>query len=137
MIVSTLFSSQMSLSALWELDVLGIGDPDEQGTKEEQVSTVKGDFEKKHQKKCRDPWIEGHLPLPTNYHTSRKRVENLTQKLTLSDIGVTYAEVFEEWKREGIIEYEQGSTNVKPVFDASCNVPHGPSLNDCLDKDQT
>ncbi|KAJ8871775.1 hypothetical protein PR048_028115 [Dryococelus australis] len=63
------------------------------------------------------------------------------------------AEVFEEWKREGIVQdvknftpndehslpnrpviKEQGTTKVRPVFDASYKVSHGPFLNDCLEE---
>ncbi|GBN88132.1 hypothetical protein AVEN_108127-1 [Araneus ventricosus] len=75
-------------------------------------------------------------------------------RFELKKLYDAYGEVFNEWKREGIIEEvpkseidlschnlphrhvvkENRTTRIRPVFDASAKQKESPSLNDCLEK---
>ncbi|KAJ8979701.1 hypothetical protein NQ317_000986 [Molorchus minor] len=99
-------------------------------------------------------WIEGHPPLPNNFETAKKRLDNLMKKLDIDGYYEMYDEVFQEWLQDGIIEYipeedigNEGyylphrhvmklnsTTKLRPVFDASAKERNQPSLNQCLDK---
>ncbi|KAJ8871346.1 hypothetical protein PR048_027663 [Dryococelus australis] len=85
-IVSTLFSSQMSLFALWELDL---------------SETV-----------CKKEQLEEYLPLPTNYETQQGIVlENPTQKFALPDV-----QKFLKNTRDKGTRHNKGGTSVRCYF---------------------
>ncbi|KAJ8889174.1 hypothetical protein PR048_008668 [Dryococelus australis] len=114
------------LLGLWFgiLDVLGIEDHKRLRTKENRISAIREHFEeslkwKDGRYQVELPWKEEHDPLPTNV---------------------------EDWKKEEIIEEvkpyyqneghcllkDDGTTKMRPVFDASSRVPPNHSLNDYL-----
>jgi hypothetical protein len=98
------------------------------------------------------PWIEGHPPVPRKINLAKKRLENVLRKLEEGRLKAAYDEGFVNWLQEGIEEIstsqwdegyylphrpvvkESGTTNVRPVFDASARERGQPSLNQCLEK---
>lgn len=50
------------------------------------------------------PWIDGHPPLPDNYDLARTRLSSTLMKLESLNFYQEYDSVFQDWKREGIIE---------------------------------
>ncbi|CAG9827611.1 unnamed protein product [Diabrotica balteata] len=159
--VVSLFVKNASVSNLWELDVLGIGDPTERKSSEETAlaarklffETVSSDSSGRYE--VRLPWLEGHPALPNNYQIAKRRLESTFKKITKDGYLEAYDQIFKDWLDEGIIEEiseEQPSqechylphrpiikpnslsTKIRPVFDASAKEKHRPSLNQCLEK---
>ncbi|GBM89880.1 hypothetical protein AVEN_111828-1 [Araneus ventricosus] len=100
------------------------------------------------------PWKGDHLPLPSNKEIAIKRLETTTRKLHHENLFTAYDDVFTEWASLGIIGNDpvesssrhhehylphrpvvkqQGTTKVRPVFDASARQVGSPSLNQCLE----
>ncbi|XP_051162151.1 uncharacterized protein LOC127282110 [Leptopilina boulardi] len=159
LLVTTLFIQSADVTDLWSLDVLGIADPVETISKEEQDAKVKEEFrrsvnindEKRYQVNL--PWKENHPSLPCNRMLAEKRLEITIQKLIQKNILVEYGQIFQEWMQEGIIEKvpdneinnfghylphrpivkERSTTKIRPVFDASARARDKPSLNQCLE----
>ncbi|XP_018577158.1 uncharacterized protein LOC108915574 [Anoplophora glabripennis] len=149
MTVISMFTNP-SITELWRLDVLGIEEPTERKTKIEKALAAKelfcetvivGRYE------VRLPWLEGHPPLPTNYHIANRRLQTAVKQLEKNGLMSRYKTVFEEWERLNIIEKttrgdvghflphrpvvkEGSATAVRPVFDGKDE----PSLNQCLEK---
>ncbi|XP_025829705.1 uncharacterized protein LOC112904277 [Agrilus planipennis] len=160
MIVISLFSQDMSLTNLWEIDVLGISEPSVKKSRDEAARAAKDFFletvgkDREGRYEVRLPWLEGHPPLPNNYSLAKKRLNSTVQKLKRDGIFESLTEVFEEWVAEGIIEEvpisevecashylphrpvikEGSTTRIRPVFDASAREKGNPSLNHCLEK---
>ena len=101
------------------------------------------------------PWIEDHLPLPSNKYTAKKRLITCVEKLDKNGLFEEYNNVFKEWQQNGIIELvptcdldknshylphrpvlkeNNATTRIRPVFDASAKGKYSPSLNDCLER---
>nr|XP_022911656.1 uncharacterized protein LOC111422678 [Onthophagus taurus] len=157
---TSLLTKDMPISKLWQLDVLGISDPQENRTKVELEKAVKTLFKEttvvNEEGRCEVqlPWKEGHPPLPHNYNLAKKRLQSVYNKLQATGDVVRYSDVFAQRLSEGIIEgypkmkstishiiyridpYSNSSTTtkVRPVFDASAKEKGRPSLNDCLEK---
>lgn len=149
------------ITALWELDALGITDSAEKKTQNEQDLEVKEDFQRRLSRTkdgryvVKLPWVSEAVSLPCNKSVAAKRLEGATNKLISKNEFENYDEIFKSWETEGIIEEvqvpendtsghylphrpvfkpESLTTPVRPVFDASCKVGRNPSLNQCLEK---
>lgn len=149
------------ITALWELDALGITDSAEKKTQQEQDLKVKEDFQRKLTREsdgryvAKLPWVSESVSLPSNRAVAAKRLEGATNKLISKKEFENYDGIFRAWEAEGIIEEvqvqnddtsghylphrpvfkpESLTTPVRPVFDASCKVGNNPFLNQCLEK---
>ncbi|XP_021947122.1 uncharacterized protein LOC110845069 [Folsomia candida] len=160
MTVTSLFLASMDESKLWDLDVIGITDPAEHLNKENQDKEVKEHF---LQSVCREgdgryrvslPWMDGRPNIPCNKNIAERRLVSATEKIIRSGYYDKYDEVFESWRKEGIIEEiadddevfshylphravikpDSITTPIRPVFDASCKTKRTPSLNESLEK---
>ncbi|XP_071052941.1 uncharacterized protein [Onthophagus taurus] len=158
---TSLLTKDMPISKLWQLDVLGISDPEENRSKVELEKAVKTLFKEttvvneEGRYEVQLPWKEGHPPLPNNYNLAKKRLQSVYNKLQATGDVERYSDVFAQWLSEGIIEripqdeidntahylphrpvFKESSTTtkVRPVFDASAKEKGRPSLNDCLEK---
>lgn len=101
------------------------------------------------------PWLDNHLPLPTNRQLAEKRLKSTIKSLEQKQSLEGYQNVFKEWLEEDIIEpveisklddhdchylphravfKENSTTRIRPVFDASAKEKGSISLNDCLQK---
>ncbi|KFD64291.1 hypothetical protein M514_10104, partial [Trichuris suis] len=158
--VTAMFVQDADVQSLWQLDVVGIEDPGMVKTKREMKEATRAHF--LQTVTVRDdgrylvhlPWREVRDRLPDNFESARRRLISVTKKLRENDLFSSYNEVFDEWKREGIIEEVQAlssrgqchylahrpvvkensqTTKIRPVFDASAKQGNNPSLNDCLE----
>ncbi|XP_054279135.1 uncharacterized protein LOC128997520 [Macrosteles quadrilineatus] len=142
----TMLLKDKPISKLWELDVIGIEDPNSRKNKIEEEVEATEFFNKSVQinddGRYEVPllWREGHPPLPTNVNIAVKRLESTVKKLQEKKTYDVYDAAFKEWEQEGIIEEvpytadfgklghylphhpvykENSTTKVRPVFDAS------------------
>jgi hypothetical protein len=140
----TMFTQSEPVNKLWELDVLGIQDPQCKKSKEEREMAVRTYFldtvqvNEEGRYEVRLPWIEGHPPVPWNFNLAKRRLESTIRKLEGSTLRAEYEEVLEDWLQTGIIEEvpmsqrdeghylphrpvvkENSTTKLRPVFDAS------------------
>ena len=98
----TMFAQSEPVNKLWELDVLGIHDPQCKKGKEEReraeqtyfLDTVRVNEEGRYE--VRLPWIEGHPPVPWNFNLAKRRLENTIRKLAGSTLRAEYEEVLED-----------------------------------------
>ncbi|XP_044766589.1 uncharacterized protein LOC123322673 [Coccinella septempunctata] len=158
MLTTVSMLSNPTITELWQLDVLGISDPEGRKSKEELAMAARRMFEETVQMneegryEVRLPWLEDHPVLPNNLETARKRLAGTLKKLAKDQLISRYDEVFKEWESAGIITkvnaddekghylphrpvIKEGSTTaVRPVFDASARGKNSPSLNQCLEK---
>lgn len=156
-----LLNKNQELSALWDLEALGIKDTADKVSQEEHDDMVKEDFQRKL-KRSEDgryvvqlPWIAESLPLPHNRNIAMKHLERATTKLIAKDELQNYGNIFKSWELEGIIEVqgrmgdepdghflthrpvfkpESLTTPVRPVYNGSLVIGNQPSLNQCLEK---
>ncbi|XP_011687756.1 PREDICTED: uncharacterized protein LOC105449964 [Wasmannia auropunctata] len=142
--VISMFSQEANVSDLWKLDALGITDPLESVTKE---ARQEGRYE------VLLPWKENHPPLQDNRDLAEKRLNYVTKKLRHQNLFDEYNAVLNNWLTEDIIEKVpiqevtrkefylphrpvikiEGTTKIRPVFDASAKMGDSPSLNQCLE----
>ncbi|GBN70483.1 hypothetical protein AVEN_93934-1 [Araneus ventricosus] len=141
-------------------DALRILDPSEKKNKLELqeeardhfLSTVKVNEEGRFQVNL--PCLDNCLPLKDNHDLAVKRLDSTVKRLKAEKLYDAYGEVFNEWKRQGIIGVvpkseidlpchylphrhivkENSTTRIRPVFDALAKQKGPPSLNDCLEK---
>ncbi|XP_055944629.1 uncharacterized protein LOC129975591 [Argiope bruennichi] len=159
MTVLSLHVNNKSISDLWSLDTLGILDSaDKQGkieiekeTEKLVLNSVKQDGDGRYVVSL--PWLEDHPVLPSNKSLAEKRLKNAVDRIKNLGILQDYENVFEDWKKEGIIEElnsenlkdskchylphrpvikENSTTRIRPVSDGSEKSKRSPSLNDCL-----
>ncbi|XP_021967699.1 uncharacterized protein LOC110862800 [Folsomia candida] len=160
MTCTNLVVSQASVADLWDLETIGIRDPAEAKTKEENDREAKENF---LQTITRNedgryvvslPWLGSEQDIPNNKTTAEKRLVNATNKLSESNFTL-YDGIMSDWMREGFIEEvsdadkknlcyylphrpvfkpDSLTTPVRPVFDASCKTGRAPSLNESLEK---
>ncbi|GBL54168.1 hypothetical protein AVEN_92-1, partial [Araneus ventricosus] len=160
MMVISMFVREATISDLFSLEILGISDPVEMKSKKENEYLTKLYFEETvrinedGRYEVSLPWKGDHLPLPSNKEIAMKRLETSTRKLHHENLFTAYDDVFKEWASLGIIENDpvesssrhhehylphrpvvkqQGTTKVRPVFDASARQVGSPSLNQCLE----
>ena len=139
------------LRAFWELESLGIHNPDKSVYEEfgENVCFKEGRYE------VSLPWKEVHDPLPDNYQLSSRRLQGLLRRLRQDPaILKEYDSIIQDQIRKGIVEVvadvdppgaervhylphhvvirrDKETTKLRIVYDASAR-SNGPSLNDCL-----
>ena len=159
-VISMHISEERSLPKLWDLEMLGIRDIADKISDEEKGDQVKKTLQSTL---IRDdegryfvhlPWINIETELPSNRGVAEIRLRTVTEKLRSKDMFGSYDKVFRDWELENLIEvhHEEGerknhflphrpvlkpestTTPIRPVFDASCKVGKGPSLNQCLEK---
>ena len=158
--VTSMIVKQADITDLWNLDILGITDPENKKSEAEKnaevqqkfIETVKINEEGRYEVEL--PWIVDHSPLPSNLGIAKKRLESTVRKLKNENLYDAYDDVFSNWLQEGIIERvpddeidhyghylphrhvlkENSSTRLRPVFDASAREKNFPSLNQCLQK---
>ena len=147
-------TNQRDYEQLCQLDVLGIADrPEHDQTdvytefREQLVRSEQGWYE------TGLPWKGNHPTLPSNKNGSLRRLNNLTRKLSQTELTKPYEEIIEKQKEDGIIEDASNppsgtefyiphkpvvreaaeSTKLRIAYDASARVhSEAPSLNDCL-----
>ncbi|XP_031356628.1 uncharacterized protein LOC116180664 [Photinus pyralis] len=163
MCILSMVIQDASVSQLWDLDLLGIRDETDVISVEQQEQEDKQKFFNCLTRNADGryvvslPWIDDHPPLPTNYEVARLRLNHATKRLEENKLFEEYAKLFQLWKDEDFIEeinpivcdkkekvhyvshravikLSSSTTPVRPVFDASCKVGKGPSLNECLKK---
>ncbi|XP_055928633.1 uncharacterized protein LOC129959765 [Argiope bruennichi] len=159
MTVLSLHVNNKSISDLWSLDTLGILDPAnkqsqmeiEKETENLFLNSVKQDGDGRYVVSL--PWLEDHPVLPSNKTLAEKRLKNTVDRIKNLGILQDYENVFEDWKKEGIVEElnsedlkdskchylphrpvikDNSTTRMRPVFDGSAKSKLSPSLNDCL-----
>ncbi|GBN73237.1 hypothetical protein AVEN_155507-1 [Araneus ventricosus] len=161
---STLMSllvNDVNISDLWRLDTLNINDPAENQSRKELEEAAKEHFERSVKRDNEGryivslPWIHDHPPLPDGRKIAERRLNSCIKALERAEKLVDYDDVFQDWKKEGIIEEvdpmqeikqgqhflphhpvfkENSTTKVRPVFDGSAKERNTPSINDCLEK---
>ncbi|CAL8127281.1 unnamed protein product [Orchesella dallaii] len=156
--VMSMLATTNDLSSLWSLEALGINDPIEVVTREEDERRALSHFK---ETVTRDesgryvvslPWKHESVPLPTYRSVAERCLNRTTVSLKKKDNFQLYDDVFKQWENEGYIarvENDDGkgyylphhpvfkestTTPCRPVFNASCKSGKLPSLNDCLYK---
>lgn len=160
LIARTLFVNNNDVSNLWSLDILGIKDPIDIKTKnqndhevtENLLKTLKVNEENRYEVQL--PWIPNHPELRDNKEMAIRRLQSTVKNLKREGFYDDYDAVLKEWIKEDIIEYvpeeeeeqwgrylphlhvfkEGSTTSLRPVFDASAADISSPSLNECLEK---
>ncbi|XP_071033065.1 uncharacterized protein [Parasteatoda tepidariorum] len=152
LISTSLFIQNTSVTDLWELETIGISDNCETITSEEYDALATEHFSrtvKIHpdgRYEISLPWVKDVSDMLCNRDIAGRRLKMMTAKL----IKDSYNAVFREWIKEGFIEESNegtghylphrgvfksnSTTNVRPVFDASCKTRDNLSLNDYLMK---
>jgi len=98
------------ITALWELDILGIKDTMEKESSEEHDRQVKVNFQRNLRKAddgryiVKLPWISESIKIPTNKNVAEKRLQTTTNKLVVSNEFENYDDIFRAWEEEGILE---------------------------------
>jgi len=159
LMVVSMFSQEASVSDLWKLDTLGITDPIESISKEARQEEIKALLQEttKITEEGRFevilPWKDNHPPLQDNRDMAKRRLDVVTKKLKQENLFDDYNTIFSNWLEEGIIEKvpvhevdresyylphrpvvkREGTTRIRPVFDASAKKKDTPSLNQCLE----
>ncbi|GBM65942.1 hypothetical protein AVEN_152159-1 [Araneus ventricosus] len=126
LLVTSMLNTEALISDLWSLDVLGILDPPEKKSKLELqeeardhfLSTIKVNEEGRFQVNL--PRLDNHLPLKDNHDLAVKRLDSTVKRLKAKKLYDAYGEIFNEWKRESIIEVVP-----KSEIDLPCHyLPH-------------
>jgi hypothetical protein len=131
MTVLSMFVHSVTMSKLWELDVLGIQDPSRRKSNEEAGMVVQANFLDTVQVnddgryKVRLPWIEGHPQVPRNFILAKKRLEKFLRKLEENKLRSAYDDVFRDWLELGIIEEIPASK-----WDEGHYLPHRPVVKE-------
>ncbi|GBN49198.1 hypothetical protein AVEN_249665-1 [Araneus ventricosus] len=105
---TSLLNKETLISDLRSLDALGILNPSEKKNKLQEeardnfLSTIKVNEEGRFRVSL--PWLDNHLPLKDNHDLAVKRLDSTVKRLKAEKLYDAYGEVFNEWKREGIIE---------------------------------
>lgn len=157
----SMFVNEAEISELWCLDSLGIRDPYEHQSKQDKNVAIQNEFlnstkiNEEHRYEVELPWVDGHVPLPSNKAIAETRLSALLKKLEKENMYEDYNDVFKQWQEEKIVEkvpedeienvghylphkpvIKEGNstTRIRPVFDASAHEIRKPSLNDCLER---
>ncbi|CAG7725251.1 unnamed protein product [Allacma fusca] len=161
LIVSIFLNSEMCISNLRQLGVIGIHVPVEASSRKDLEKAAKDHFLKtvsindEGRYEVHLPWIEGHPTVACIFMTAETRLNSTTTQLKTNNRLEDYHKVFEDWLASGVIEKipdaeveswgqymphravikeHSATTKVRPVFDASAHEKNYASLNDCLEK---
>ena len=154
LMITNMFVQEANVTDLWSFDILGIEDPmlrknraeTDADTKRKFIDRVTINDEGRYEVEL--PWVDEHAPLPINREIAEKRLESTTNKLIKEGLWDEYDTILKEWTREGIVEQvlevevskhghylphrhvmkHEGSTKMRPVFDASARQKNYPSL---------
>lgn len=156
----SLFVNEAKVSDLWKLYVIGIKDPIEKADQFSKEQKVKDNFLKtvslNENSRCTVdlPWVENHAPVSHNFDIAKSRLNSTVKKLNKEGLYNKYDKILTEWLEQNIIERvpddelknpahylphrhvvkNEGTTPIRPVFDASASEKGFPSLNQCLEK---
>ncbi|XP_021967505.1 uncharacterized protein LOC110862594 [Folsomia candida] len=141
----SMYLTEENLSQMWNLESLGIRDPIEVQSKQEEESAAKSHFIKTVTQSndgrysVKLPWIEdlGGSPMEpesilrplTNKAAAESRLKSTTHKLNEKGYFQTYDAIFKSWLDEGIVEqvFEYNKEN------SDCNYfPHHPVFKDSI-----
>ncbi|UYV71729.1 hypothetical protein LAZ67_9000140, partial [Cordylochernes scorpioides] len=156
--VTTLLS--LDLENLWKLDAIGVSDAEvEKKTQSLQAEmeehfahTTTRDIEGRYEVAL--PWVQDKERIPSNKDLAENQLRSVRRKLEEVGDMKEYGQIFEEWMKQGIIEYAREdkldgvhylphrpvykrnsqTSRIWPVFNASARKRGKLSLNDCLDK---
>ncbi|XP_044759014.1 uncharacterized protein LOC123316831 [Coccinella septempunctata] len=132
LLVTSMFSKNVSICDLWNLDVLGIQAPENSESQREQeklvmehfLTTVKRRDDRRYEV-CM-PWIEGHPPLSSNFDLSYKRLLHTVKKLKKDNFYNVYDSVFDNWLAEGVIECSSENEPLETSSQSGHFLPHHP-----------
>ncbi|UYV83956.1 hypothetical protein LAZ67_X000696 [Cordylochernes scorpioides] len=155
--VTTLLS--LDLENLWKLDAIGVSDAEvEKKTQSLQAEmeehfahTTTRDIEGRYEVAL--PWVQDKERIPSNKDLAENQLSSLRRKLEEVGDMNEYGQIFEEWMKQGIIEYSKEdkldgvhylphrpvykrnsqTSRIRPVFNASARKRGKLSLNDCSD----
>ncbi|XP_044751642.1 uncharacterized protein LOC123311641 [Coccinella septempunctata] len=132
LLVTSMFSKNVAICDLWNLDVLGIQAPERSESQREQeklvmehfLATVKRRDDRRYEV-CM-PWIEGHSPLSSNFDLSYKRLLHTVKKLKRDNFYNVYDNVFDNWLAEGVIECSSENEPLETSSQSGHFLPHHP-----------
>ncbi|XP_064629239.1 uncharacterized protein LOC135488534 [Lineus longissimus] len=152
-IATNILDEKTKLQEYWDLETIGIKDDPSDLCKSmdfESYCETHLRFEDNGYI-ARLPWKAEYPPLPTNYDVCVRRTRNMIRKLS-PDLRKMYNDIIQDQTRRDFIEEvpiddvacghylphrpvkkDSATTPIRIVYDCSCKVGEGASLNDCLE----
>lgn len=149
-----LVEEKFDMTRFWQLETLGIQPEAETTTRTQAYQESSIDF---HEGKyiARLPWKDSHPPLSPNLLACQRRTRGTVNRLASKDPNCLqlYHQIIQDQLSRRFIERvplteignpchyiphfgvfrESTTTPLRIVYDCSCKIPTGVSLNDCLD----
>jgi len=162
--ITMLSASDLDIESVWKLDAIGINDPSDTRTQEEEVKSAEDHFLKtvilsaERRYEINLPWLECHPVVSNIYELARRRLMTATKKSNELDKYETYQKIFDIWESDRVVEkvstggsdlcgsylphrpvFKETSltTPFRPMVDASAKSSGGASLNECLQQCNT